>query len=398
MNIVVAKIGKSIKFNSKNWGATGGPNEAPVFFQNIARLNPNDTFYIIGRNDFSRLQDDLKKEVCPNNNFIDIWSEFKKGEDHITYPYRYFKEKGIEIDCGLIYGGSVAAANIPNLLKKKNKDEYINVLETYKNYAAPIVHYLNESKIKYLTLVPDPRYVPIRAEDILNPEKIALTLFDGDVEFERIPSFDKQKERVKHVVKCKYTGIETAYLMDNQFNYQPDIVYSDKKDKKIVIFHNEGGTKELVRSEVLKEYIFDQFKEEDIEVWGHWKEKWFTNPCFKGEMKFNELQKFLPRVKYTFMVPIEKDTLSMKYWESIHNEIIPFMHEFYDISNYTKCPNFLRIKNPEDLKQKIDFLEKNPDEYIKLLKTLKDSLHENMYNGKFMNKHVYDAIEELKRM
>ena len=35
MKIGIGKLGKSILFNDKNWGAIGGDNEAPILFENI---------------------------------------------------------------------------------------------------------------------------------------------------------------------------------------------------------------------------------------------------------------------------------------------------------------------------------------------------------------------------
>ena len=35
MKIGIGKLGKSVGFNSNNWGAVGGDNEAPLLFENI---------------------------------------------------------------------------------------------------------------------------------------------------------------------------------------------------------------------------------------------------------------------------------------------------------------------------------------------------------------------------
>ena len=45
MRIGIGKLGKSVLFNSNNWGAIGGDNEAPILFENLIHLNayPNPT-------------------------------------------------------------------------------------------------------------------------------------------------------------------------------------------------------------------------------------------------------------------------------------------------------------------------------------------------------------------
>ena len=70
-NYAVAKIGKSIKFNSSSWGSIGGDNEAPYFIYTMAKRYPNDTFWIIGKSDYSKVFKD--KPLLPN--IKDLWSK-----------------------------------------------------------------------------------------------------------------------------------------------------------------------------------------------------------------------------------------------------------------------------------------------------------------------------------
>lgn len=405
-SIACGKIGKSVKFDRSKWISPIAPNESPVFYQTIATLNPQNTYYFVGKTDYSRLSPEMKKWVTPHDNIVNIWDFFDKTKDDpITFPYEYFKKNNINIDFGMFYSGSVAAVNIPELVYKKDKDgkqkdEYVKVLETYKNYAAPVVDYLNRSGIKYFTMSPDPRYVPIgyveKNQDILNVEKFSMTLFNGTREVQRFKSFDNQNEYNTCSTDCFYTAIETVILMGLEKN-DP---MSFKKTKGLVIFHNEGGTKELDRGKVIKEYVLDNGFA-DAEIIGKWDDK-FMDPDsksydarFKGPVTFDELQKILPECKYTFMVPIERGAVSMKYWEALANGIIPFMHDFYDTDRYLKCPDFIRIKDATDLKNKIDYLESNPEKYQELLKELVSNLTDDLYNGKFMNDMVNKYIQKL---
>jgi hypothetical protein len=405
-NIACGKIGKSTQFNREHWSSPIAPNESPVFYQTIATLNPQNIYYFVGKTDYSRLSTEMKKWVTPHDNIVNIWDFFDKTKDDpITFPYEYFLKNNIKIDFGMFYSGSVAAVNIPELVYKKDKagnmkDEYVKVLETYKNYAAPVVDYLNRSGIKYFTMSPDPRYVPIgfveKNQDILNVEKFSMTLFDGTREVQRFKSFENQNEFNNHKVDCFYTAIEAVILM----GLEKSEPMSLNKAKGLVIFHNDGGTKELDRGKVIKEYVLDNGFA-DAEIIGKWDDKYtdpdskFYDARFKGPVTFEELQKILPEVKYTFMVPIERGAVSMKFWESVHNNVVPFMHDFYDTDKYLKCPDFIRIKDATDLKQKIDFLEANPEEYYKLRQQLTSMLTEEMYNGTFINNMVNKYIQKL---
>jgi len=56
-NIGFAKIGKSVKFRSNRYSPVGGDNEASCTIRAVANNNPDKTFYILGRSDYSTLTD-----------------------------------------------------------------------------------------------------------------------------------------------------------------------------------------------------------------------------------------------------------------------------------------------------------------------------------------------------
>lgn len=388
MNIVIAKIGKSIKFNSNNWGSNGGDNEAPLIFKNLAKYNPDINFYIIGKTDFHRLKDDVKSEININNNIIDIWEDFdKKIHDNTTYPYDYFKERNINIDAGIIITGPTSGACIPQFLKKKD-GSYCKMLECFKNYAGPVVHYLNKSGIDYFTLTMDPRYHPIEAKDLYNVEKFSLSQYDYEPLSEHIIS-EEDHTLVQTTVPTYYSDIEKIFFIDKELK---DIT-NMKKTKKFMIVLNEGGNGGLSRGKILEEYILNNFK--DIEIYGKWKDKWYEDKRFKGPKKFNDLQELLPQVKYTFIIPIQEGWVTAKFWEMINYGIIPFMHPYYDQQKHIKCDDFLRVNSPEELLEKIDFLEKNPQSYKELLHGLQDLLKEEYYSGKHLNDTIMEGVRRL---
>lgn len=390
LNIAIGKFGKSIKFKSSTWGAIGGDNEAPIFYETLAKYNPDIKFYIIGKTDFHRLPEEMKKKIAPNNNLISIWEEFDKEKDNsITFISDYFKRHNIKIDCGIFYSGPVSAVNIPGVIKKKNSDEYVTkILEVFKNYAAPIIHYLNESKIKYFTITPDPRYHPIGAMDLLNVAKFSLSQYNDVGYVNRVQSFENQ-ELVKESVECRYSGMETVYLIGKE---KVDIT-TYPKNKKMMIVLNEGGNGGLSRGPLLKEYILDNF--DDIEIYGKWSEKWYKDSRFKGPKKFNELQELLPNVKYTFIIPIQKGWVTAKFWEMIHHGVIPFLHPYYDQQKHLPCPEFLRVSSPQELLEKINILENDKSKYKEILSQLNDALKPEYYDGSYINKVVMNAVDEL---
>ena len=79
MNIIIGKFGKSIIFDSKKWGIIGGDSESAILIWSMAQLYPNDKFYIVSRNDYSKLPLNIKLEINKNKNIIDVWEFYNKS-------------------------------------------------------------------------------------------------------------------------------------------------------------------------------------------------------------------------------------------------------------------------------------------------------------------------------
>lgn len=402
MNIAIGKFGKSVKFKPENWTAHGGDNEAPIFFQKLAYYNPEITFYMVGKNDLKNLSTDEYETFFPHKNVIDIWSDFKlKKDDDTGLTWIIEKMKNISIDGGIFYAGPISNnANIPNLIYTQREPHRIaKVLETFKNYAAPLIYYLNDVMVPYITLAPDPRYVPLQGKDLFNREKRILSQFVGKFDHKHIKSYEYEDQinKATFSIETTYNRIETVFFLDKE---KRDVTQFEKT-KKLMIVLNEGGNGVAKRGPELKKYVLDHI--DDVEIYGKWDEEWLKDSRFKGPLKFIELQKKLQEVKYTFCIPIQKGWVTSKFWEMIYNGIIPFLHPNYDTQNNLKCPEFLRVKDPKDLYKKIDFLEKNPESYQKLIKTLNDMMKEEYFDGSFIIKetmqNLYDVLgikEEYK--
>ena len=77
MNIIIGKFGKSINFEPLQWGMIGGDSESAIFAQSIAHLYPDDTFYLVSRNNFSKLPIETQMKINKNNNLIKIMKLLK---------------------------------------------------------------------------------------------------------------------------------------------------------------------------------------------------------------------------------------------------------------------------------------------------------------------------------
>lgn len=388
MNFVIGKFGQSICFNSVNWSAHGGNNEAPTLFEMIIKLNPDDNFYILGKSDYSRLKIRDKKRINVHKNVFDVWEGFdKKLHNQIEWPLQ--KLKDIEIHGGVFYSGPSGNANIPNKIKTVKGDKIAKVLECFEGYVGPIVNYLNISNTPYFTLTPDPRYHPIRARDLYNIAQFSLSQFNGNGKVKHIKNYEDQSYLFSNV-ETTYNALETVFLL----NKKPIDISTIEKTKKFMIVLNEGCNGGLKRGPMLKEYVLNHI--DDVEIYGKWSDEWYEDQRFKGPKKFEDLQLMLPEVKYTFIIPIEKGWTTAKYCEMLHYGIIPFMHPYYDSQMNLGDLKFLRVNNSKELFDRIEYLENNPEKRIKLLKKLQESLLKSeYYNGQHLNNLIMCNLYRL---
>ena len=392
MNIGIGKFGKSILFDSKKWGAIGGDLDAPVMIELIAKRNPQHKFYLLGHSDYSRLSESKKSEVNPNNNIIDCW-EGHKGEPYTNVLLEYFKKNNIKLDLAFLHNGISGNANVPNCIKTIKGDAIAKTLFCFRKYTGPIIHFLNVTQLPYFTVSVDPRYTPLLARDLFNQPRWSVSQINDYTQKKRkhIKSYENQElmfSETKHI----YSGVETLFLtMKKKLTWWE---FSKARYNNFVVILNEGGNGAVKRGPMLKEYVLDKLK--NVEVYGQWSEEWMKDERFKGPKKFNELESVLGEVKYTFIIPIEKGWVTAKFWEMAHYGIIPFMYPTYDSDKNIKCPDFIRVSSPEELQEKITYLEAHPEEYLELLKQLHDLLEEKYYNGDFINNTIMDNCNKLQ--
>lgn len=395
--VVICKMGRSMYFDRNKWADKAGNNEAPILFSAIAKLNPQNKYFLIGKSDFSRVSQEIRDEWFPHGNVIDCWTNFNsKLHDPTTWIWEALKN--YEIDYGIIHGGMVSLS-IPNRIycldRKTKKPDYTKLrspIMSLVNYVSPISYYLNESKINWLTITSDGRYMPMPARDIINPEKISLGVREGVVEIERMKSYEDQEIMVKHKVDLRYGSAEFQYLLDPKYNI---FRYDEEKTKKVALFFHQYDNKKRIQA--IKEVI-NVFNDDEIEVYGKWDE---VGPKYKGSVTFDELQNILPTVKYTFCYPILDGDISGKWVEAVRSGIVPFFHNSYDkdrlLVKYHGVPEWLWVSSAEDMKQKVDFLENSKNGYNKMLTILITILGRFKTDGSYFNELINKAVEDMKK-
>ena len=389
-NIGFGKLGKSVKFIRNKYSPIGGDNEASCTLRAMANLNPDKTFYIIGRTDYGYLNEAEQHDIFPYNNVVDVWNKRSIGPEHYNQDYydhvkNYLKDNNIELDYTVLMVGQVGSVTIPDKIIKVNDPNGISsVLDMTKGYTTGITSWLNDCKPKYIEIVNDPRYVMNQARDIFHLPEMSLGQYDYEYISNKINSYEDQT-RTPTPVKSVYAGMETAFCLD--YEHSTDINRNRNTDFMIVL--NEGKPS---RYKLLKEWILDHNK--DVDIYGKWADEIMEGDTrFKGSLKIDALQDKLQDVEFTFIIPIKKGWVTSKYIEMIHAGVIPFLHPTYDEQKHTAIPDFLRVKSPEQLAERIQMLKDDPAKYNHLLELLqKTILKPEYYDGTFLNNKIMTSI------
>lgn len=418
MKIAIGKFGKSILFDRSKWGATGGDNEPPVLYETLFHKNPNIQFYLIGLSDYSRLPVSEQNRINKYGNVIDPWKDkplWRKnnknfGKDLVNIEYlRYWTESNPEIiksiSWGLFFLGPMGISNVlgkTTLMKEPNK--LSGALVMCAKYAGPLAEFLNTTQLPWIGIVNDPRYVPPRAKDLMNPPRAILSQYNELVNFKYRQSYTDNTV-LSQPIQCDYASMETIFLIGrdreestidtsslDDFLFTREEKESNEKNIKFMIVCNEGDPS---RYPTLKSYILDHIN--DVEIYGQWKESTIgDDPRFKGPKKFHDLQSMLHHVKYTFCIPIKKGWATAKFWEMLNYDIIPFVHPSYDEQNNIGFPEILRVKDSKDLFNKIEYLENHPDDYQRLLKQLKNLIKPEYHSGDYLNELILKRLSTIR--
>lgn len=413
-SIAVGKIGKSVLFNSSQWGAIGGDNEAPIFYENLFHKNPDITFYIVGASDYSRIDKSERDRINQCGNVIDAWDTFTewgksyRGESKSKrqdYLAEWMKTSP-KIDIGLLFIGPTGTSNVVGKSRLMTDPTTLaSPIEMLSKYAGPVIDYLNMNKqMPWVGILNDPRFFPANMRDMFHRPSLVLSQYTESIKHTTVTAYDNPKPETV-TVQSNYTAIETIFLIGKEkgkaITEAPaaslDLFFEDtvelkegEKDIKFMIVCNEGRPS---RYSDLKKYILDHV--EDVDIYGKWTDEILNNDKrFKGPKKFNDLQQMLPRVKYTFCIPIKKGWVTAKFWEMAHYGIIPFLHPTYDEQNNLKCPEFLRVTDSRDLYKKIEFLEKNPEAYDILRSNIESMLKNEYYDGTYLNNLTIQTLKE----
>jgi hypothetical protein len=277
---------------------------------------------------------------------------------------------------------------------KKNPTRKIaKPLEMFEKYSGPIIHFLNMSMVPYFMIVEDPRYIPLKTRDLWNTEKFYLSQYEGVCQpIKRIDNYEKQNI-VMPRIPITYDGVETIFMMGEEHE---DFRQWKKDNKMLIIMNGSLSSGAMDRYPEVKSYVLDQFPETNV-YGAEWPEELYASDSRFKKVRMANILDEVKATKYTLIIPIKNKWATSKFWKMAQFGILPFMHPTYDTQAHIKCPGFLRIKSAEEFRQKIEYLEANPDKYKKLLNELYLMLNDEYYDGRYINNVIMSNLYKLNK-
>lgn len=255
-----------------------------------------------------------------------------------------------------------------------------------------LIPYSNQSVDLALVLGCEYRYV-VQFESF---KKLILPQFEElkKLYSQKVPivmlSWDIQNEPklIEDITNIKFSRHIDELEMSTQPTY---FYYADKIIKeslfssdKTVIFSFAGNIKN--RRKMFRD-IFEKFDFSFYLLGAGW-DKIIKNKqaIIKGTQNYLDTVNLLNKTKYSVIIPgvkdsIERNWITGRYFENIACDIISFVHSDYDKKEEViKGNDFRRFSNGQEVVEKIKLLEKDKEEYNKILSKQRLEIKNNFYS------------------
>ena len=395
-NILIGKFGKHISFDSNKWGMVGGDSESAILISCMAQCYPDVNFYIASRNDFQKIDSHTRNVINKNSNLFNIWEKYDSQIDNQSWINHYINSNDIKLDFGLFYGGPSSGSTIPNSMYLITEpDKTATPMSSSKRSVGIITKFLNDTGLPYVEIGEDPRYLPVQAKDLFNRSKKVLCVKDNiTFSIKHIKEY-LSREIIETTIPCSDIGHSYMFLMNED---KDDLLKEpgNRKTKINVAMHCTASQDGSVNKwNLIKNFILDPFPETFI--YGKWDEKIIAGEHqnqFK-ETPMTDLHDVMYDTKYTLAIGGSKTWgTQSKFWKMLIFGIIPFLDP--DNENIFGAPEFIQTKDAKDFIEKVNFLENNHDEYIKLWNECQELIHvEGLWDGSIFFNNLGTEISNI---
>lgn len=423
LKIGFGALGSSVRFKKDEIKRSDGTIEYYNTLYMLVRNPSIKQVVLLQRSNWHELNDIEKIEFDPRGVLRDVYSDEEnfspknirpkhgiKGDYQHSKSYQNLynylaKEDPFDFCIFFIGMGYMSNSSIPDFLRATNKPHNIVRIRwvTYM-YSAPIVHFINQSKVPWFMIANDPRYTRkiFRMRDTMNIPKEIISQYNQKCTWESVNNYEdnyaKYDTEISKNIDMYYTGIEKVNLINTKL-YPPD----NERDTKFTIVAMqstcaEGYINDDDRYKQLKEWILKRDTKNEVEIYGKWADQFIKGyPQFKGFIHYKDLDKKLTKTRYTLIIPIRPDWSTSKWAEMLALGVVPFMHPSYD-TQYNVVPkdHFIRVKDPKDFYAKMKYLDENPEKRIALVKNLQYKLLKDSTKGTFIYDILNKSLERQK--
>lgn len=406
-NIVIGRTGLTIKFKGIKIGTQTACDTDMMVYSMLSQMNPDFNFYFIGPTDLHKLTEEEYNEIFPYHNVFSAWTnDIRKSKD-FSKIIKYFEDNNIKIDFALINTGGSSQACVPDFYPKKDGSKR-SLLLSQLYYMAPYVYTLNKLGCPVYCMADDARNVLLNFRDLYNRERKVFT--QANYKLKTITHITSETDFTlkTDLIDCIYAHIERIDLIGMPDNWKDRIdinrkLKSNKENHLLVISHGNGCKKinsnltiKNLRFQGYKEYIIDNFKDtiyNKSKIYGKWTEDIYEQyPNNFEDKPMIELNDILKDARYSLVYSQIPNFVTVKPWEMIANGIIPFIHPDYDPEHILGLPEYVYIKNPDDLKNKIIELDNDDKLYLNILNKCLDCITKEDRDGTYINNFIMTNI------
>ena len=406
-NIVIGRTGLTIKFKGIKIGTQTACDTDMLVYSMLSQMNPDFNFYFIGPTDLYKLTEEEYNEIFPYHNVFSAWTNDLRKSKDFSKIIKYFEDNNIKIDFALINTGGSSQACVPDFYPKKDGSKR-SLLLSQVIYMAPYVYTLNKLGCPVYCMADDARNVLLNFRDLYNRERKVFT--QANYKLKTITHITSETDFTlkTDLIDCIYAHIERIDLIGMPDNWKDRIdinrkLKSNKENHLLVISHGNGCKKinsnltiKNLRFQGYKEYIIDNFKDtiyNKSKIYGKWTDDIYEQyPNNFEDKPMIELNDILKDARYSLVYSQIPNFVTVKPWEMIANGIIPFIHPDYDPEHILGLPEYVYLKNSDDLKNKIIELDNDDKLYLNILNKCLDCITKEDRDGTYINNFIMTNI------
>ena len=406
-NIVIGRTGLTIKFKGIKIGTQTACDTDMMVYSMLSQMNPDFNFYFIGPTDLYKLTEEEYNEIFPYHNVFSAWTNDLRKSKDFSKIIKYFEDNNIKIDFALINTGGSSQACVPDFYPKKDGSKR-SLLLSQLYYMAPYVYTLNKLGCPVYCMADDARNVLLNFRDLYNRERKVFT--QANYKLKTITHITSETDFTlkTDLIDCIYAHIERIDLIGMPDNWKDRIdinrkLKSNKENHLLVISHGNGCKKinsnltiKNLRFQGYKEYIIDNFKDtiyNKSKIYGKWTDDIYEQyPNNFEDKPMIELNDILKDARYSLVYSQIPNFVTVKPWEMIANGIIPFIHPDYDPEHILGLPEYVYLKNSDDLKNKIIELDNDDKLYLNILNKCLDCITKEDRDGTYINNFIMTNI------